>query len=189
MGEMSFGPGMTDGEPAARKTERPRHRLVVVVAHVAHLVHVDAADCVRILAPVNRIDVAIVQFGLAAEVERSRIARANVLEEEGVLGVVLDVAPVGAPFAVPVAVVEHAEIVLPLATFDVAVEVLVDRLFVERKGLRIAWGNAVEDLAVADPLRAARSAGAAPGTGGKSAPVSRRIRSRAAVRGSSQLPA
>ena len=82
---------------------------------MAHLVDVAPAELVRIAVVVDGVDVAVVQLGRVAQEERLGIARADVLQEEGVLGVVLDVAPVGAALAIPVAVVQQAVVVRALA--------------------------------------------------------------------------
>ena len=113
---------------------------------------VDGPVLAAVGAELNGVDVSVVQFRGMAQKEGRGVAGANVLEEEGVLGVVLDVTPVGAAFAVPVAVVEHTEVVLPLLSPGIFGDVFVDGRFVELESLGVAGGHVVEDLGSAIPL-------------------------------------
>ena len=75
--------------------------------------HVDAAEPIGILAPLDRIDIAIVQFRLAAEVERPRVARADGISKS----------PTGVTVTMPRARVshtEHATCVIASETFAAA---------------------------------------------------------------------
>jgi len=109
-----------------RATDRQR-RVVVVSARVVEAMEPDVAHSGRI-APrvlqvridgVDYVDVDMVARRLfGAKVEPS-VARAEILQEQPVGQVVLQVAPVDASLAVPVAVVEHAVLADLVAAFEV----------------------------------------------------------------------
>ncbi len=146
---MALGPSVGDGKPAVSEAQEPGHGLVVVIADVADHVDVYAAELPRIGRRVDRVHVAVVQFGGMGEEERLGIPGTHVLQQQRVLGVVLDVAPVRPALAVPVAVVEHPVVALPLARLRIGLQVPIDRLFVNLEPLRVARGDVVKRPAAA----------------------------------------
>ena len=149
-GEVALG--RAGGEAAGRSaTGGP---LAVIGTRVADGVGVHRADERLVGVVMNGVHVAVVPLHLLGGAERAQVARAGEVEQEGVLGVVLAVAPVDDALAPPVAEVEHAVFAVGLAVLEVTLEAAGEgRVVLRHHAAGLRQRHLTEGLAGGVPLR------------------------------------